>query len=511
MRVDAGANQGSPTGSVLPVPREALDRVRSPRPRVAGTVARIAEEEFILVVLLAAFAVIFLLVFPPFILVNDSWLNLVAGREIVENGLPSRDELTIYGHGSTWTDQQWLAQLTFYAAYQLGGHPLLAVLTCAVVVLAFALAAAGARTLGAGPRAIWALFIPVLLAAPWAWAIRAQMLALPLYTGLLWLLAAEARRPTRKVWLAFPLLVLAANVHGSVALGALLTVLLGVYELAMSRGRSWRRSALLVTLAPLAVLVTPYGPAKTAEYYRLMLVDPPLADFVTEWHWADPARNTMFFYALVAIALPLAYFGRRRLTLFDVAVLALTLLGAVVAIRGIVWFALACMLYLPVAIGRGLESRNPAPLRRGFNKAVSVVAAGTVLVVVVASLVRDASWYEQDWPHAPVAAVDRHLEQGDRVFAPDRFSDWLLWKIPTLRGRIAYDVRFELYDRSFFERLSRYAGETGPSWKSFADDYRIVLVDETRLSHTADFAAERGTRAVDRGDEVTVLVRSRQS
>ena len=55
-----------------------------------GRLRRIAEEEYILVVLLAGFGLIFLLIFPPALVVNDSWLNLVAGREVIENGLPSR-------------------------------------------------------------------------------------------------------------------------------------------------------------------------------------------------------------------------------------------------------------------------------------------------------------------------------------------------------------------------------------------------------------------------------------
>ena len=53
-----------------------------------GRLRRIAEEEYILVVLLAGFGLIFLLIFPPALVVNDSWLNLMAGREVVENGLP---------------------------------------------------------------------------------------------------------------------------------------------------------------------------------------------------------------------------------------------------------------------------------------------------------------------------------------------------------------------------------------------------------------------------------------
>ena len=471
------------------------------------TVKRIAEEEYILVVLLAGFGLIFLLIFPPAIFVNDSWLNLMAGREVIENGLPSSDELTLYGLGNTWTDQQWLAQIFIYGVFSLGGYALLSVVTAALVVTAFSIAAAAARSLGAGPRAIWVLFLPVLMAAPWAWSIRAQMLALPLYTGLLWLLASEARRPTRRVWLALPILVLWANIHGSVALGALLLMLLGAYELVRSRGRSWLRSVALIVLPPLAVLVTPYGPIDTISYYHLLIVDPPFAGRVTEWQWAAPAVNTLFFYVLIAIAILLVIWGRKRLALFDLAVLALTLVGAVTAIRGIVWFALACMIFLPVAIGRRLESRKPGEPRRRFNFALTAALAGALVVVALSSFLRPTSWYEMYWPSKAVEAVRAELEPSDKVFLSDLFSDWMLFKIPELRGRVAYDVRFELYDEEFFERLSRYSAEEGADWKAFADGYRIVVVDETRRSHTADFLAEPGARAIYRGDRMTVVVR----
>jgi hypothetical protein len=473
-------------------------------------VRRIIEEEYILVVLLAGFGLIFLLIFPPAILVNDSWLTLMTGREVWENGLPDFDEITVYGLGSTWTDQQWLAQITVYGAHSLGGHALVSILTAASVVAAFSIAAAASRSLGAGARAIWVMFLPVLMAAPWAWSVRAQMLALSLFTGMLWLLASQARHPTNQVWIALGLLVVWANVHGSAALGALLVTLLAAYELLATRGRSWRRSGALAVLAPVAILLTPYGPFDTARYYHLLLVDPPFAGRVTEWHWAEPAVNTMFFYALAAIAIPIVLLGRRRLTLFDFAVLAITFVGAVTAIRGIVWFALACMVFVPVAIGKTLESRKHGEPRRKLNIAISTVLAAALLAVAGSLFFREETWFEEYWPREAVEAVRTELRPDDRVFAPDRFSDWLLWKIPELRGRVAYDVRFELYDREFFDRLAEYNGEAG-DWKSFAEGYRITIVDETRRSHTADFLREPGARVIYRDDEITIVVRPAES
>jgi len=486
---------------------QGVDAVSDPTPVPKGRLRRIAEEEYILVVLLAGFALIFLLVFPPALLVNDSWLNLVSGREVIENGLPSHDELTVYGHGATWTDQQWLAQVFMYGVYSLGGYALLSIMACASVVGAFAIAAAASRSLGAGPRAIWVLFLPVLVSAALGWTIRAQMLTLSLYTALLWLLAAQARRPTRHVWLAMPLLIVWGNMHGSAALGALLVMLLGGYELVRSRGRSWARSGALVILAPLAVLLTPYGPLATARYYHLLLVDPPFAGQVTEWAWPKPATNPASFYVLLAISIPLVIWGRRRLTAFDVGVLALTLVGALTAIRGIPWFAFACMVFIPVAIGRRLESKNPGEPRRQLNTALCVGLSAAVAISAAALFLRSDTWFEDYWPREPADAIQEALKPGDRLFGGDRFSDWLLWRIPELRGRMSYDVRFELYDKEFFHRLALYNYATGAGWKTFADGYRIIVVDETIRSHTRDFLREPGARVIYRNKELTVIER----
>jgi hypothetical protein len=470
-------------------------------------ILRIADEEVVLVILLVGFAVVFLSVFPPSLLVNDSFLTLVSGREVAGHGLPHHDALTVIGAGSTWTDQQWGAHLLAYGAYALAGHASLALLAACLVVAAFVIAAAGARTLGAGPRGIVLVFFPVILAAPWAWTIRAQLFVLPLFTALVWLLAAEARRPSRRVYLALPLLVVWANLHGSVVLGAMLTMLLAAIELVRTRGGSWRRSGTLLALAPLAVLATPYGPLDTARYYRLMLLHPPFADRVSEWQPSDPDWDTLVFYALAAAALGLALWGRKRLTPFDLATLGLTFAGAVLAIRGIPWFALSSMVLLPVAIGRSLEG-GAAPVRAYVNRGLALAGLAVLAVVVAVALLRDPAWYERNWPSDALPAVERaSADSRTLVFATDRHADWLLWKIPALRGRVAYDVRFELYEPSFFDRLVAFHGETGARWKSLADGYRVVVVDERGTSHTDDFLAEPGARALYRDDTVTVVLR----
>ena len=142
----------------------------------------------------------------------------------------------MYGLGSTWTDQQWLAQVVVFGALPRRARARLdphgRVRRRGLLDRGRRLALTRRRA-----RAIWVVFLPVLVAAPWAWSIRAQMLALALYTSMLWLLATQGPAADEpRVRLALPLLVVWANVHGGVALGVLLVMLLGAYELVRSRG-----------------------------------------------------------------------------------------------------------------------------------------------------------------------------------------------------------------------------------------------------------------------------------
>src|SRR5262249_20637019 len=57
----------------------------------------------------------------PSELLQDMWLAVAGGREVVEHGLPHHDTLAIWTHGREWVDQQWLAQLFYYGLYAAGG------------------------------------------------------------------------------------------------------------------------------------------------------------------------------------------------------------------------------------------------------------------------------------------------------------------------------------------------------------------------------------------------------
>ena len=131
-------------------------------------------------------------------------------------------------------------------------------------------------------------------------------------------------------------------------------------------------------------------------------------------------------------------------------------------------------------------------------------------LVAILALARDDDWYLKNWPERAVSAVRDSLTTPEtRVFATSRDADWILWRLPELRGRLAYDVRFEIYDRETFERIVRFRGEQGDDWKTLADGYQIVVFETQQepSSHVDDFLAEPGARPVYADDRVTVILR----
>jgi hypothetical protein len=407
-----------------------------------------------------------------FELVGDSWLTLVSGREVVQHGLPQHDQLMALSHGARWVDQQWLAQVVFYELAHLGGIQAAVLLHLLLLVGAFAIALVAARKRGASPTTVLWVGLACVFLAPWAWQLRSQSFAYPLFAGTLWLLSADSRAPSRRVLLVLPLLAVWANLHGSVVLGAGLVVLRGL-TIARERGDAWRLRAGCLLCAPLLALASPYGTALVG-YYRHMLGSPLLSRFVQEWGPTTPAKAWLFYpFAILAVWL----LGRNgaALTLFERAALLATTLTGFVALRHVVWFELSALMFVPVLLDA--RRRTPASAQR-LARPVGALAGLSLLAIPVVLGAAPASWYGRELPTEAAAQVERATRApGTTVFASETLSDWLLWQEPSLRGRIAYDVRFELLSVRQLDRLSAYHRRSGADWAAPTLPFSLLVLD----------------------------------
>jgi hypothetical protein len=463
----------------------------------------ILEENALLVMLMASFIAV-LLVLTPSLLIPDSWLTLIAGREIAQFGLPRTDSITVLGIGRTWIDQQWLAHLAYYGAERVGGLRLVTLGNIVLIATGYALALAAARHRGASQRSTLLIAVLVILASPWAWQVRAQTLALPLFAGLLWLLIDHQQRRSPRVLLALPILIVWGNIHGTAVMAAMLVVAAGVIDLIRRQG-SARVALALIVFGPLCLLVSPYA-LELPGYYHVMLVDPPFKGLILEWRPTRPEPRTVLFFALAALTAILAVWQRRRLTLFEGFALVFTFWVGLDAIRGVTWFVLVVLIVVPRLLDGALHMGDISP-HRGANLVISGACLAALVVGFGLTVAQPTRWFESAWPTEALPTIAREARDPARtVYAISRVSDWVYWHEPKLRGRMAHDIRFEIYRRRTIQATADFVSMRGPDWDRQADGYDVVIVDEPRNAAMTRALARRGRVVVFSGPAVSVLI-----
>jgi hypothetical protein len=438
-----------------------------------GAFRGLLERDALPIVVVAMWAAALVAVMP-LLLVQDSWLSFVDGRLIARSWLPHADTLTLWTLGRHWVDQQWAAHLLLYELVQRGGLAAAAGFGVACVVGTLVVVAVSARRLGASPRSTaLALMLPVL-AAPWLVQLRSQSLALIPFVLVYGLLAFDARKPGRRVLWVLPILAVWANLHGSAALGAGIVL---VYGLSLVRSRGRARGLLLVVAAPLCLLASPYGLA-LVPYYRLMLLHPPLASVVSEWKPPAVSAVTAIFFAS-AFGLAVLWGAHRRvLTSFERWALPLLLVFALSAVRNTIWFELAAAVALPRLIDAAWHPNSElTPALRRANLLLASTALGAVLLVSVVEFSRSPAWFDRDSPPEAAAAVAASGGTSGIVVADDEHADWLLWLQPSLIGRVAYDVRFELFDSRELQEIELIHHGSHPIWRRCVSQARVVTFD----------------------------------
>jgi hypothetical protein len=495
--------------------------------------------------LLGAVAFATTLVITGRLLVLDALMDLYAGRQIAGHGLPHTDTLTVAGAGHRWIDQQWLAHVTLYELFRTVGWFGPALLCSAAVGAAVGGLAAilVRRGLPSGMAMAWptvGYFVAVQNTT-----VRAQTLAYPLFVAVLAVVLADHRRgrPARSSLWGLAVLVVWANVHGSVLIGAGSLAggaLLGA-ALALSDGRrrDARTHAALAAAACATVFATPYSPADVVAYYRSVIGNPVIAKVVSEWQRPTLIGSWPFFVLAFAAAAVLALaIRRRRLPSPPLVAIAAGLgVAGMTAVRYDVWFALAGVLVLgegaAILMGGpagGATVREQSRVDRLTGRAgvaavalaaiVPLVAPGrtnqlSALVfggVVMAAQARSGTpgcrpgrallaaaalavaacgakalstspgeyYAGASLPAVRAAARYAASHPDARILADSSSAPQLLWSEPQLAGRVGFDIRYEIYPQAAIRRYVRFiTGYRTRGWASSLRGYSIVVVSRT--------------------------------
>ncbi|UTI65904.1 hypothetical protein NBH00_06745 [Paraconexibacter antarcticus] len=442
----------------------------------------------------------------------DTWLAIAAGR-VVAGGIPHHDTLTAWTVGHRWIDQQWLGQLVLYDLWRAGGVRLLGAVNALAVVGSLTVVLVGARRRGGAPRQV--VLVGLVAAVPLmlvAGNIRTQSLALPLFAAVLALLCSDSRTPSRRVFWVIPLLVLWANVHGSVFLGVALVGVAAACRLRDAAPPGERAATvLLVLLAGATLVATPYG-LEIFAYVGDLAGNGEVRNVASDWMPVTLEPIQVPALVLAAGAVLAIVSSGSTLSLFERVALGLLLVAALSARRNLGWFGLAGALMLPACLPARRSPRSAASVAGGAATLISAV--GAVVVAAVHGLGDAPRQVDRRFPPAAAAVISRAVAADPTapIFVHPRYADWLLVAAPSLTGHIPFDIRYELLSEAELRRFRRVRGQVGDGWRSALGGARLIVLDrsERPLGHLPSAAAvllqENGSRAAFVRGRIVVIV-----
>jgi hypothetical protein len=371
------------------------------------------------------------------------WLAALGGAIVRAGHIPTT--VPYAAAPSDWVNVPVLGELLFHWLDALGGERGFVAGQAVAVALMFALLLRDMRAAGAGDAARALVLVAMLFAAASALlVVRAQMLSLPLFALLVVLLRAEARRPSRALWLLVPLVASWSNLHGAVLTGLALASVYLLFE----RARRTPWTAVGVLASSWAALFATPALTRTGDYYVGVLHSAPAATGVGLW--APLSLHNVLDVVFIVIAVPLVWLAvRARPRPWELVALVLLTAATFHAGRNGVWLVLfaaapaACSLRMhafrpvrglalsawAVPVVLLLSAFARAPAQSVANERLRAEAARLAHGRAILADAEDAEQLALDgrrvWIANPIDAFDRHDQQ--------LYLDWL-------RGRPPGDV-----------------------------------------------------------------------
>ena len=301
------------------------------------------------------------------------WLSAL-GHTIVAQGHIPDGVPYASAHSGGWENVPALGEILSYAAQAGFGDRGFLLLQAVALASCFGFLTIDARRAGASSRGIGlALLLFTVAAFPALMVIRAQAFSLALFPALIFLLRADARAPSRRIWLLVPLVALWSNLHGAVLVGVAVA---GAYLL-LSRARTSRGAAISVLAATLLALCFTPSLYRTPLYYLGVLENESARRHYGLW--ARLSLESGADIALVVGALLLLVLAiRSKPAAWELVAVAGLAVLTIQAGRNSVW--LAAFAFAQVA--RGVRPRAAAGTRLASPLRVallSVAAAGAIL------------------------------------------------------------------------------------------------------------------------------------
>jgi hypothetical protein len=355
--------------------------------------------------------------------------------------LLTTDPFTFTVAGTNWLNQQWGAEVVFAALWRWAGWGGIAVAWGLLVGLACLFVHLACRGRGASPVVAACLTLAAYVVAAPILTMRPQLFGIVLFAATQWIVATRDRSPAR-LWVVPVMAALWANLHGSfVLLFALLTV--AWFEERMS-DRLRRRVVVVGGLSLVATLVNPFG-VRVWTYVTSIAGNPTISGRVAEW--GPPSVRTpigALFIGSVLAAFVFLATRQHRVPIVTLIALCFYALLGMAAVRGVVWWALAC----PALVAPALRPDRARTDERSFVNAGFLIGICVLLVVAYPGArgsdpVSGGPAILTFAPEDLVEAARGAVPPGAHVFASEVYGSWFEFSAPDLP--VFVDPRIELF------------------------------------------------------------------
>jgi hypothetical protein len=420
----------------------------------------------------------------------DTWWHLKVG-EIVwsTHTIPTSDLFSFTTNNHAWIPHEWLAEVTIYGAYRLGGYPGLMVWFCVLPSLLL-VAAYGLCSLYSGNAKV------ALLGALTAWlfatvgfAIRPHLIGYVLLTLQL-LIVHLGRTRDRRWFFCLPLIYgVWVNCHGSFVFGlAVLTVQLACSfvrcRVGLLSSEPWDRDArralgIAMLLSVAALFVNPVGLQQVTYPFDVIFNQHTNLAAVSEWQ--PPAFNgarDLAFIGVAALILMIPLLRRCELRLDELLLVGMAFgmairHGRMMFVFGILVAPVLCRLLADAWDRYELARDRIAP---------NAIMLALVCCSVVFAFPSASDLQEQVAQGNPVKAVDYLRRSGisGRMLNEYIYGGYLIWAMPD--RKVFIDGRTDIFDWTGV--LQDYG-----DWVTLQADSRSLLtkygIDYCLLSRTS--------------------------
>ncbi len=415
---------------------------------------------------------------------DAGWHIRLGEIAIAAGGLPETDPFSFTMAGRVWFAWEWLSDLILGAIHQTAGLSGVVFLAGAVIAATSALTLRYMLWLGVNLFLAVAATMLIGGVSTMHWLARPHMFTWGLLLATIWLLEADRRRPSNRVWVLIPMVAIWVNLHGGFV-AALVTV--GVFAAGVSMEQLWEsrqreggwrlhmppgamRYGLLFAGCGAATLLNPWG-WELHGHIASYLQSDFILEHVQEFQSPDFRQETM--KALEATMLLSLVVCGRMVWRGELVWPLLTLAWAHAALTSVRHAPLFMLVAAPVLaleltrlLNAGARGGNALlgtlkeiaddysggderSSERGLPLASWLTVAALLALGFTLDARRDETQWKAEFPalRFPAGACDALGERlaGARVLTTDQWGDYLIYRLHP-RYHAFIDGRSDFYD-----------------------------------------------------------------